>query len=226
MKKNILALVVCSLLLGGCWDERLYKDMTIVSVFGLEGEPGEVKAQFAYTSIVDKEIDYLSATGKGISLREAGFDANHKVMERLDLSGLEVIFIAEDTAKSNLSNYLDTLFRHPRLRVNGYMAVIEGELAPYFESSDKISKDLAMHYSELIRVAVKESYISDRNIIQSNTVLYDPAIDLALAYIKMEKESGVPEVAGIALFSEKEFTGSTLDKKEPTRTRPLKSSGD
>ena len=41
-------------------------------------------------------------------------DANHKVMEGLDLSGLQVMLIAEDSAKSDLYDYIDMLYRQPR----------------------------------------------------------------------------------------------------------------
>ena len=34
--------------------------------------------------------------------------------------------------------------------------------------------------------------------------------------LKCPKEQGIPEVSGIALFSEKVFYGATLDKKEST----------
>ena len=44
--------------------------------------------------------------------------------------------------------------------------------------------------------------------------MLDEAIDLALPYVKMSETTDVPEISGIALFSEKIFTGHTLNKKE------------
>ena len=98
-REIILILLVCSLLLSGCWDENLLKDLTIVSLMGIEGQHGEVKAEFAFPSFEDQSISYLKSSGKGVSLREARSDANHRTMEELDIASVEVILVAEDTAK-------------------------------------------------------------------------------------------------------------------------------
>ena len=45
-------------------------------------------------------------------------------------------------------------------------------------------------------------------------LLFEEDISLSLPYIKIGKESGIPEIAGTALFNKREFTGETLDKKE------------
>ena len=47
-------------------------------------------------------------------------------------------------------------------------------------------------------------------------------MDLTLPYIKMSETAGIPEVAGVALFSGKDFTGHTLDKKESIIVQVLK----
>ena len=35
MKKIALISIACSFLLAGCWDERLYKELTIVPLIGV-----------------------------------------------------------------------------------------------------------------------------------------------------------------------------------------------
>ena len=41
--KRLIILLICSLLLCGCWDEKHYKDVTNVSLFGVEGKPGRLQ---------------------------------------------------------------------------------------------------------------------------------------------------------------------------------------
>ena len=38
-------------------------------------------------------------------------------------------------------------------------------------------------------------------------------MDLTLPYITIEEEGGIPEVAGVALFNGRKFTGRILDKE-------------
>ena len=52
-------------------------------------------------------------------------------------------------------------------------------------------------------------------------LLFDDAIDLALPLLKCPKRQDTPEVSGVALFSDKVFTGHTLDKKESTIVQVL-----
>jgi spore germination protein KC len=214
MRIKFFILLVCSLLLSGCWDEQQYKDITIVPLIGIDGKIGEVKAYFAFPTFEDGSISYSSSTGSGISLREARSDANMRTMEGLELSGLQVILIAEDTAKSDLYKSLDMLFRTPRNRLGGYIAIVEGDVDPYINSSGDLPADVSHYYSELIRTGVLYSTTPETDIEKTATLLFSNDIDLALPYIKMGEEKGIPEIAGIALFSGSEFTGKTLNIKE------------
>lgn len=214
MRKKGLLLLFCSLMLTGCWDENLLKDVTLVSLIGIEGHPGEVKAEFAFPIIEDQSISYSKSAGSGVSFREARSEANHRTMEALDIANVEVLLIAEETAKSDLYSYLDLFFRDPRNRLSGHMAIVQGELAPYFESADGVQEDMSTYYVELLRTSFMYSFLPDIDIQTSCAILFSEDMDLTLPYIQIEEESGKPEVAGAALFSGRKFTGHTLDKKE------------
>ena len=58
------------------------------------------------------------------------------------------------------------------------------------------------------------TFIPDIDIQVTGTILFGNDMDLTLPYIKIEEEGGKPEVAGVALFNGRNFTGRTLDKKE------------
>ncbi|MBO0586360.1 Ger(x)C family spore germination protein [Sporosarcina sp. E16_8] len=214
MKRSVAILLVCSLLLGGCWDEKQYKDVTVVSLVGIEGQLGDIKAQFAFPIFEDGSISYSTSLGSGTTLREARNDANHRTKEGLDIASLQVVLISEETAKSDLYNYLDMLYRDPRNRLGAHMAIVQGELAPYFKPSADVGNDISSHYTELIDTAIKYTFIPDINLQKTCSTLFAKDLSLSLPYIKIDKESGIPEIAGTALFSEKKFTGKTLDKKE------------
>jgi len=212
--KRLLILLVCSLLLGGCWDEKHYKDVTNVSLFGVEGQPGEIKAQFVFPIFEDGSISYSTITGSGATVLDAKNDTN--AMEGLDIAELQVLLITEESAKSDLYQYIDVLYRDPRNRLSAHMAIVEGELAPYFEMHESLGNDISTFYSELIDTAARYTLVPKVNLQQACRLLFDKGISLSLPYIKIGKESGMPEIAGTALFNKSEFTGETLNKKEST----------
>lgn len=210
--KRLLILLVCSLLLGGCWDEKHYKDVTNVSLFGVEGQPGNIKAQFVFPIFEDGSINYSTTTGSGTTVLAAKNDTN--TMEGLDVAELQVLLVTEESAKSDLYKYIDALYRDPRNRLSAHMAIVEGELAPYFEPHESIGKDISTYYSELIDTAVRYTLVPEVDLQEVCRLLFEEDISLALPYLEIGKETGVPEIAGTALFNKREYTGKTLDKKE------------
>ena len=214
MKKIILISIACSFLLAGCWDERLYKDLAIVPLIGVEGEPGKFTVHYTYTAVSNGALSYSAAEGSGVSLRETRIDANRKASEILDVSQMEVILLNEETVKSNIMESFDVYFRTPRNRLSSRFVVVDGEMAPYMEKSEKMTLELPDYYAKLIETAISFSIAPDIDIQQVDGIIFDDAIDLALAFVKMSEKTGMPEVSGVALFSEKVFTGHTLDEKE------------
>lgn len=213
MRAKSFILLICVLLLSGCWDEKQYREVTNVSLTGIEGTPGNYEAQFAFPVFEDGSISYSTVTGKGISTRGAKNSTN--TSQGLDVAELQVLLIADDAAKNDIYPYLDVLYRDPRNRLSAHMAIVEGELAPYFEPIAGQGEDISTFYTQLIDTAGIYTLVPEVNLQQVCTILFAEDIDLALPYIKMGKESGIPEIAGSALFNAKrEFTGEVLDRKE------------
>ncbi len=70
MKKITLISIICTLLLSGCWDERLFKDLTLVRLIGVEGELGKLNVHYTFTAVTNGAISYSSVEGSGVSMRE------------------------------------------------------------------------------------------------------------------------------------------------------------
>lgn len=92
------------LLLVGCWDERLYKNSSVVSLIGFEGEIGNVTAYYAYPEATTEEMKTVVITGKGVSPRDVRQNADQKTEQVMDLSELSTVLISEKTAKNDRSS--------------------------------------------------------------------------------------------------------------------------
>ncbi|MCG7345244.1 Ger(x)C family spore germination protein [Sporosarcina sp. ACRSL] len=216
MSKRLLpAFLLGLLLLGGCWDEAQYKDITIVPVMGLTNgdKEGEVKAYFSYPTFEEETIKYAQSEGTGVSTRAAREDASHHTMEALDVSHLEVLMISSDMAKKNVYPEIDMFFRTPRNRITSYVAVVEGDMKQYFNPPGDFKSEVANYYPELLRTGVLYTYITVSTMENAAKLLFDETIDLTLPYLIID-ENGLPALDGIALFSNNHFTGQTLRKQE------------
>ncbi|MEK5038575.1 Ger(x)C family spore germination protein [Sporosarcina sp. FSL K6-3457] len=223
MKKIILIFIVCTFFLVGCWDERLYKDVTIVPIMGYDGEPGKWTGYFSHAVVAAPDsISFSTVEGSGVSIEEARLDANRKVSESLDPSQVLVVLLTTEVAKTNLMETFDVAYRMPRTRLSSRFVVVEGDMAPYMEKTEIMGKMLPDYYDENLKTAAFSSIIPEGDIQLAARLLLDEAIDLQLPYLKMSETTGVPEVAGVALFSDKVFSGDILDTKESMIVQILK----
>lgn len=214
MKKIGLISIACSFLLAGCWDERLIKDLTLVPLIGIEGELGNLTLHYTFGAVSNESMSFSTVEGSGVSVRESRLDANRKSSELLDVSQLEVLLLSTETVKSNIIDILDSTFRTPRNRLSSRFVVVEGEISPYMEKTEKMPLETPDFYNKLLETAIFYSVIPDIDIQKSAEIMFDDAIELALPFIKMSEATGLPELSGLALFSEKKFTGHTLNRKE------------
>ena len=165
----------------------------MVSLIGIEGQQGEVKAEFAFPAFENQSISYFTSSGSGVSLREARNDANYRTMEALDIASVEVILVAEDTAKTDIYSYFDTVYSDPRNRLNGHIAIVQGELDPYLKPAEGMEEDISKYYIELLRTSVMYTLLPDIDIQLTGTILFGNDMDLTLPYIKIGEEGGKPE---------------------------------
>ena len=202
-----------TLLLVGCWDERLYKNSSVVSLTGFEGKMGDVTAYYAYPEATTEKMETILITGTGISPRDVRQNAEQKVEQTLDLSVLSTILISEDTAKGDIYEYLDIYFRDAANPITPKIALIQGELKPFFELSEKQQSASGEFYNRFITSLEENSMVIPYTLQTAGTILFEPAQDLALPSIKMDEESR-PIADGVALFSGHSYTGEKLSAKQ------------
>ncbi|MGE7543782.1 Ger(x)C family spore germination protein [Sporosarcina newyorkensis] len=213
MDKRLLVLILSSLLLSGCWDELLFKDVTIVPLAGMEGGDDDVHMTFAFPVFDGNQIKFSTSKGKGNSMKEAQMNANYSTKEALNLSKMEVLLVSEEMARDNLYQYLDNVYRAPRNRLQSYMALVEGDIQTYFNPSGDLQGEVSNYYTELLLTGKIYTYFPPANLQRAGTLLLENTQDLALPYLRIDEE-GLPQLVGVGLFSGKDFTGYVLERRE------------
>ena len=170
-------------------------------------------AYYAYPEATATEMKTIIITGEGVSPRDVRQDAELKVEQTMDLSVLSTVLISEDTAEHNIYEYLDIYFRDANSPITSKMAIIQGDLKPFFELSENKQSTAGEFYERFITSLEDNSFVIPYTLQTASTVIFEDAQDLALPYLKMGEDNR-PKAEGVALFSGKSFTGKTLNADE------------
>lgn len=170
-------------------------------------------AYYAYPEATATEMKTIVISGEGVSPRDVRQDAELKVEQTMDLSVLSTVLISEDTAEHNIYEYLDIYLRDANSPITSKMAIIQGDLKPFFELSENKQSTAGEFYDRFITSLEDNSFVIPYTLQTASTVIFEDAQDLALPYLKMGEDNR-PKAEGVALFSGKSFTGKTLNADE------------
>lgn len=199
--------------MAGCWDERLYKNSSVVSLTGVEGSIGDMTAYYAYPEATSTEMKTIIIIGQGITPRDVRQNAELKVEQTMDLSVLSTVLISEETAENDIYEYFDIYFRDANSPITAKLAVIQGDLKPFFELSENKQSTAGEFYDRYITSLEENSLVIPYTLQTASSILFENAQDLALPYLKMGEDDR-PNGDGVALFSGRHFTGKTLKANE------------
>jgi Ger(x)C family germination protein len=204
-----------SFLLVGCWDEKLFKNLSIVTLGGFEGEIGNMTAYYAYPeAATSKDMKMIIISETGVSPRDVRLKADLKTEQTMNLSALSTLLISDETAKDHdIYEYLDIYFRDVNNPITPRLAIIQGELKPYFELTKENQSSAGEFYSRLIKSLEENSVVIPYNLQTAGSLLFEDAQDLTLPYLKID-DGNRPILDGIALFSGRKFTGEKLDSNQ------------
>ncbi|QDQ03006.1 Ger(x)C family spore germination protein [Lysinibacillus fusiformis] len=211
-RKGIMLLVV--VLLAGCWDERLYKNSSVVTLVGVDGYIGEYTGYYAYPKTTANQSEIMIIESTGLSPRDVRDKANMKIEQTLDLSELSTILISDKTVKAPLYDILDIYFRDPQNPITIKIAITEGDVKPYMDLTKNLADSAGGYYQRFIESSEDNTIYPKLDLQTVGSLLFDNAIDNAIPYIKMNDTENRAEAAGVALFSGSTFTGEVLDSKQ------------
>ncbi|ATP41381.1 hypothetical protein CSE16_15670 [Solibacillus sp. R5-41] len=224
MKKGMLILIVLNLwLLTGCWDVRLLKDNSLVVGIGLDVEDDDKIMQ---TAVIRQIKQDSGGTGKpatsnviysaaGNTLRETRSYIQKQLGGKYASNKMQVLMLGEELAGEDILPIIDIFYRDPRNSLGAKLVVAEGTAKDLLNM--KMSEDVFI--SEKIYKTLIET--EEQTLIPGVTIqsvcpdLFDPGKDFALPYIKA-KDSDNFDVAGMALFHDKSFTGTVLEGEDAT----------
>jgi spore germination protein KC len=228
MKKWWLAVPIC-LLLSGCWDQRMLKDLDLIFGAGLDatkedgvaltlefpeeggaggsgggGSGGVQQGQESTSQIV---------TENARTVRESSYQLDRRLGGTLDISKLRVLIVGRESAEKNIYLLLDPFYRNPSSPLNAKIAIVEGKAETFFQNQFKGKKIYSEYFFEMITTAEQESIAPVTDLQLACILLLDDGSDAVLPLMSYDEKDQAAKMSGAALFDGRKMTG-TLKPRE------------
>jgi spore germination protein KC len=221
MKKTTILLVMCTLVLTGCWDQEQLKETRLAVGIGYdEFDNGEL---LQTTDIRVPKLD-SGGTGRpavtsvimkstGATPRQSRMSLENEVAGNYAPNKVLVYILGEDLARKDIYPIFDVLYRYPRNSLGAKIVVANGraeDLLSLKVVEEKLVSDALL---KIIESAEDDTIIPNISIQSVCPILFNEGQDFALPKIDRSDNHAV-KITGISLFSGKSYTGIDLGVDE------------
>jgi spore germination protein KC len=216
----ISLLAVSAILLTGCWDQKLLRDVRLVYGFSFDaGKDGLLKIGAAIRENppstqgpVTPENDVKTVEGKNVLDGRAQLD--HQVAGNYKATKAQVFLIGDELAKKDIYSLFSQYFRMADSPLNAKVAIVKGEAHDIIKMR-RIGTMLVSEYLfKLIKTAEKNVMVPHTNMMVIFKYTIDPSISLFLPHVAYNKKKNEVKLDGLALMDGRKFSGTVLDIDE------------
>ena len=220
---TIVCIILSVVLLTGCWDQRLLKDLKLVFTVAFDlGESDEIISHIAI-----RESEKLSIGGQpgqatvavvegtGITLRDTRLSLDRRIPGEFSPSKMRVYLMGENLAQKDIYSILDILYRDPKAPLGAKLAIVEGKAEDIIHMKTIKETLLTEAITDLLVTAENNTIILNETVQTVCPVMFDPTADFSLPVIKKVETHDI-EVIGMGLISDRAYTGVTLNAEQST----------
>lgn len=218
MKKAIVG-ILSLLLLTGCWDRLLLRNLKLVDIagFDVDEENGDVLLHFIVTTLKGagqgggepnsemtklKGPSVVQAIGQGEYTDQAPFLGINTRLYMMSKS-----FASNDPIKE-----LAFLLYAPYASINSPLVVYDGKMSELVKTKSGSNKDFTKNLNEFISALERNAITPDVTMMQFIQSRIEPMEGIALTKLK-QSDSGI-EFDGALLFNEAKYSGEDLSKEQ------------
>ncbi|MFC7372913.1 Ger(x)C family spore germination protein [Fictibacillus iocasae] len=195
--KKITTILLCLLLLSGCWDQSELPDFGFVQSIAIEHEKGRYKltTQFYKPSAKisssggGSNVSFMNITTEGDSVFEAVRDITSHLGRKANWGHMRFILIDEKTAKKMpMNEILEFFYRDHEPRLLTGIAITKGKAPGYLKTKPHVENTISQQLNEITKSASEFSGKTyPANLFTIGKQLLSE-VDIAyLPYIKVEK---------------------------------------
>jgi spore germination protein KC len=217
MKEPVILLVMCMLILTGCWDQDLLKDTRLAVGIGYDQlDNGEL---LQTTDIRVPKID-SGGTGRpamtavimkstGATPRQSRMSLEKEVAGNYAPNKVLVYIIGEELAKKDIYPIFDVLYRYPRNSLGAKIVIAKGRAEEIISLKIVEEKLISDALLKIIESGEDDTFIPRLSVQSVCPVLFNAGQDFALPKIEKSDNDQIT-ITGMALFNGKKYTGVDL----------------
>lgn len=213
--KIITLILICSLLLSGCWDQRVFEQVGFTLSFGIEeSKDKNLLVTFAYPIIGGVEKGAVDIISTETSIVRGGRSNIRYMTPKLMEGGkVQQVLISDTLAKNGIHDLLELFQRDVTLPAIAFVVIVEGSPGELLKKANefKTKPRVSFYIYQLLENNVKLSNIPNTKVFDFDINSFAPGLDPIVPTMKLDHE--LIKITGCALFSIDKMTGK-LDKKE------------
>lgn len=209
--RQFLAFILClaCMILGGCWDQKIFEDIGFIVQMGLEmNEAGDLVYSITMPVVVTEAKDKTEILAVSDPLMRGCREKIRNVAgKRVEGGKTQVIHISKELAQRGIISLFDVYIRSPENPLLANITVVDGSPYEMFMLSKEFKdKPRPMFYVlDLLANARKNAYTPDTRIFDFYILTHSKTIDPVTPLLHYDDKS--MEIAGSALFSGDKMVG-------------------
>lgn len=207
--RKLALIILCTLILTGCWDQKIYEQLGLILTIGIEeSKDKELLITYVYPIIGGKEKDSVGVEStQATLLRGARSILNYKTPKRMEGGKIQQVLISDSLAKKGIHDILEIFERDATLPAIAYVAVVEGSPNELVTKGTKFKEKprLSYYIYQLIDDNVKSTNVPSTKVFDFDLNYYAHGLDPITTLIKLEEENIA--ITGCALFSDDRMVG-------------------
>ncbi|SOC41013.1 Ger(x)C family spore germination protein [Ureibacillus acetophenoni] len=229
--KQIIPLLLLSILLSGCWDSRENERMFYVHGVGIDykDEQYEVFMQIISFSNVAKSeqvnqdvIQSEVNSAKGNTFTEALFQLYHAIDEEVYWGHLSFFIVTEDLMKKDhINSIINTFTQHTDTRYQTLVYCTDEPLEEFLLALPLLKRSITLtKLADPYNSFEQASYIEPLSMRQLIIQLNEPSYDVKIPYVTMNKDWKTQkgpdesvEISGVGVIAPNQFKGFIKEEK-------------
>lgn len=227
MRTSYVVLVICSFLLGGCWDRTEVNDLAIITAASIDKEknheirlsiqvfnPRELSSGQGGTSSGGGELTAVYS-GTGVNISDAMSKVQAKLPRKIFWGHCKVFIFGEAAAKEGMGEHIDFLIRHPGPRNRAYLYVSKGQAKEALALKAVLERSSAEALREFasMHIGMAVTLVDYRNMLKSESETI--AVPMVENGGKLQSAVDIqtrPILVGTALFKKEKMIGHVSPK--------------
>lgn len=210
--KDLIICVLClsTLFISGCWDQKIFEDIGLALVLGLEqsdnGELLYTMTMPVFSEDIEETMEIMSTTSD--LLRQSRDQIRNESGKKVEGGKIQHIIFSKELAEKGIDKILDVFLRSSENPLLANIVVVDGSPFEMFNMSRKYKDKprLGIYLANIINDARIHNVTPDSRIYKFTILQYSETIDPVASYISFDDE-GIT-IEGSALFDKSKMVGN------------------